>query len=166
MCEADDVVEGRREFHLEEYKALRAEVLSQSQKYTQTKFLLLAALGAIYSWSYSNLFSITGGQFCHRTDMRSTIAVVSVPPLICVLVMFEARYHRRFFLRVSKYIRKLEEYLGEPRLGWEGFRIQELTGVSAGRRDAKLLPLPFGDWACPGSVDSCELAFRPCEVTA
>jgi hypothetical protein len=59
MSGADDTEKTRRKFHLEEYKTLRAEILAQHTKYRQTKLLLLAALlAAVYSWIYTNLFSI------------------------------------------------------------------------------------------------------------
>jgi hypothetical protein len=71
-----------REFHLEEYKALRSEIIAQGAKYDQMKIILIGGLGALYSWMFSNLIVIGRQGSCIKLDMISTTVIFIIPVLI------------------------------------------------------------------------------------
>jgi hypothetical protein len=119
----------RRDFHLEEYKSLRAEKVAQGAKYNQMKWLLLAALGAIYSWNFLNLSTIEQGNICIKVNILVVYIMLTIPFLISIAIGFEAIYTINWFNKVGSYIAYLEKYLGRGDLGWENFGFKR-TGLN------------------------------------
>jgi hypothetical protein len=128
-----------RKFHLEEYKALRSEIIAQGAKYDQMKIILIGGLGALYSWMFSNLIVIDRQGSCIKLDMISTTVIVIIPVLVSSAVWLFAVFIIYGIEKAGAYIRRLKDYLGDPNLGWEKFAFErELVDSRASVKQIRL----------------------------
>lgn len=123
-----------REFHLEEYRSLRAEIIAQGSKYDQLKLILLGACGAIYSWIFSNMLGNISSTTCTKFDYMTMTVILMIPVFVCMAMGFIAFAYWEFFEKAGTYLRILEDYLGKSCLGWEGHAFRRTADDSKNRQ--------------------------------
>ena len=123
----------KHEFYLAEYRALREEIGSRLTARLQFTNWGLLALGAVYSYIFSNL------------DKPFLFFV----PVVCsffVVAFLACEY--RMIQDIAKYIRdELEPRLADPKTGWETHRSEAL-----GRSVFTWQPMPIWYAVCIGTT--------------
>lgn len=115
----------RQTFHLEEYKALRAEIVTETTRYNQMKFILIAALGASYSWIFTNLTGTEGGKLCLELQLTPLLLILSIPVFVVFMVSLEAFYQLFTLRHLESYLERIETYFDDDKtLGWHQLRRQ------------------------------------------
>lgn len=116
-----------KEFHTEEYKQIRSEVVTLVEKVDQYyKFIVLVPTG-VYSWLVATsmgthtLIPASSTTACLKIPLALAILAWLIPPVFvigCGLIL------RAFATRISQmgaYLMTLENALGARNLGWEKF---------------------------------------------
>ena len=103
------------QFHLEEYKSLRAEIAANIKAGFDAYLYALVSSGGIIAW-----------LIIHKTEIAEYGALgravaAGLPLFVTVLAAIITRFHVRNMVRVASYLQKLERRVGAPGLGWEGF---------------------------------------------
>lgn len=105
-----------QQFRIEEYKALRSEILYQIQNIDQIKFWIAAGMAAYYSFVAAKLLSVEN----NRIVLSGPIWVWAVPALLPPLGYFRLLAHEGQLNIFAEYIRTIEDlYPGLQ--GWEHF---------------------------------------------
>jgi hypothetical protein len=105
-----------QEFRIEEYKALRSEILYQIQDIDQIKFWIAAAMAAYYSFIAAKLVSVHDG----RLVLIGPVWIWGAPILLPAIGYLRLLAHMHQLGLFAEYIKKIEElYPGLP--GWEHF---------------------------------------------
>ena len=116
-----DAEEKNHEFRLEEYKALRSEILDQIKGGDNIKVLITGIWAAYYYFIFTNLSVMDNTPIV----LFGPWWVWAVPILIPALGLIRMWTHFKQMQIFSGYITRLEDnYLdttGEPRLGWEAY---------------------------------------------
>src|SRR4051794_13533031 len=127
----------RHDFHLEEYKALRSEVIAQGAKYDQAKLIALGGLGTLYAWIFSNLVILDKQVSCTKLDNLTTAMVLLIPLWLSWIIGKFGTYILYSFEKVGTYLRCLEVYSGETHLGWEKFSFLSIRLTHPRRRPGR-----------------------------
>jgi hypothetical protein len=104
--------ESQTDFHIEEYKSLRDEILLYTRREALVVFYVVLVNGGVLSWVLSSLNS--GSQF------NGPVVVGSLVPIFFTLVGW--RYYRvndNATERIAAYLLKLEDALAAKDYGWE-----------------------------------------------
>jgi len=109
---------GQLQYHLEEYKSLRAEIQANIKASFDAYLYALVSNGGIMAWLLT-----------HRSDLMAFSVVVQrfagvVPLMVTVLAAILTAFHLRNMARIAGYLTKLERRVGAAGLGWEGFHVQ------------------------------------------
>lgn len=109
---------GQLQFHLEEYKSLRAEIAANIKAGFDAYLYALVSNGGIMAWLLT-----------HRADLLTYDPVVQrfagmVPLLVTILAAILTSFHIRNMQRIAGYLTRLERRIGAADLGWEGFHIE------------------------------------------
>ncbi len=121
--------EDTKAFHLEEYKQVRAEVAGLLAKIDQFFRFAVLVPTAVYSWLLVNAVGVhnvtieskTIATLCLKFSLPIQWIAWMIPP---VFVFFCGLMSLAFAVRVSQfgiYLERLENGLGDNRLGWEKF---------------------------------------------
>ena len=121
--------EDTKAFHLEEYKQVRAEVVGLLAKIDQFFRFSVLVPTAVYSWLLVNAVGVhnvtieskTIATLCLKVSLPIQWIAWMIPP---VFVLFCGLMSIAFAVRVSQfgtYLERLENGLGDSRLGWEKF---------------------------------------------
>lgn len=131
-----------REFHSEEYKQIRSEVVSLVEKVDQYSKYSVLVPTAIYSWLVTaslgthtvHAAGAEVGELCLKLPFVMVVLAWLIPP---VFVLFCGIITRAFGHRIGQmgaYLLKLEDALGAPRpLGWEKFNAPLMPGLARAR---------------------------------
>lgn len=109
---------GQLQFHLEEYKSLRAEIAANIKAGFDAYLYALVSNGAIIAWLLT-----------HRADLMSYSLLVQrfaaiVPLMVTILAAILTGFHIRNMQRIAGYLTRLERRIGAADLGWEGYHIE------------------------------------------
>jgi hypothetical protein len=108
-----------QDFRLEEYKALRSEILYQIQTIDGIKFWIVAAMAVYYSFIIAKFAKIKRD----RVTLAGPVWIWLAPVLLPIFGYFRLSAHIRQLDIFAKYIRQIEDlYPGLP--GWEHFYAQ------------------------------------------
>jgi hypothetical protein len=110
------------QFHLEEYKTLRAEIASDDADIRRLERLCAAGCAAVWVWLFGGIDDAWPG-------------LAFVPVLIVFFGWLRATILYRGMLRIAEYIRHIEaQYACTPLVGWETF-------LNARRNESQLTTL-------------------------
>lgn len=130
-----------KEFHAEEYKQIRSEVVALLEKVDQYyKFIVLVPTG-IYSWLIATSMGTqvsaalpTSATACLKIPLALAILAWLIPPMFilgCGLIL------QAFATRISQmgvYLTMLENALGARNLGWEKFNLPLAPQLTKARK--------------------------------
>lgn len=102
-------------FHLEEYKALRAEILAQEKASIDVFLYAVVGSGAISAWLITQRTGLNGYGFI------AWKAATAIPLLVSVLAFYWSTIFNAIIATIARYHRVLEQRIGADGLGWEGF---------------------------------------------
>jgi hypothetical protein len=105
--------ENELRYHLEEYKSLRAEIAAPTRLLYDTFIWAALASGAITAWLLSN-----DTQVEKLGTVPSTVAGF-IPFVLSLLACLGFYHFNTVILSVARYLRKLEDFVAAPDLGWE-----------------------------------------------
>jgi amino acid transporter len=133
------------EFHMEEYRQIRSEVVALVEKVDKYfKFIVLVPTG-VYSWLVGTSMgtyisqTATSATACLKIPLALAILGWLIPPVFvigCGLIL------RAFASRISQmgaYLRTLEDALGDQVLGWEKFNERLAPKLTEARRTTWVL---------------------------
>jgi hypothetical protein len=112
-----------KEFHFEEYKQLREEVKSLLARIELLFRYSIIVSAVVYSWLALNTIGTVLIASKHHFCLKYPFALVVIGWLIpvvfvaCMAVMAKAAGIR--VTETGEYLAKLEQHLGESKLGWE-----------------------------------------------
>jgi len=110
------------EFHLEEFKSLREEILTKLKDRLEFNRWGLIGLAALYSYIFTH----------------PKFVLFLVPPIFCLIVIWHLLEEHKNVVRIAKYIKDdIERWLGAT-FGWENY-----LGVPGGKSLWKWSPLPL-----------------------
>jgi hypothetical protein len=103
------------QYHLEEYKALRAEVLAHEKSSVDVYLYAVVASGGIAAWLLT-----------HRTELLlygvyAVKGAAVIPFFVAVMAFSWSRVFNSIIGNVARYGREVEQRLAAPGLGWETF---------------------------------------------
>ncbi len=121
------------QFHLEEYKSLRAEIAANTKAAFDAYLYALVSNGGIAAWLLT-----------HRADLTAFPPLIqhvaaAVPLMVTLLALVLTMFHARNIALVAEYLQALEKRVAGSGLGWEGFvgaRADFVLGVKFPRRMA------------------------------
>ena len=115
------------QFHLEEFRQLRAEILLRSRIQIQLEAFTVVAVGLLF-W-----FLATNSQILRERPGAAQILAWWSPLLIVLAGYVWWRMYVRRNYRIATYVLKLEERFATQGLGWEHFLL-ETSKRHGGRR--------------------------------
>lgn len=119
------VTEDQLRFHLEEYKATRAEIAATIKTLYETFFGGALASGAIAAWLFTNYDKV--GQFSTVAQHGAWFIPFGVALIACL-----GFYHfNSIIMRVAAYNKKLEGALAAEGLGWERYQASDYPNSTA-----------------------------------
>ncbi len=106
------------QFHLEEYKSLRAEIAANIKAAFDAYLYALVSNGGIAAWLLT-----------HKTDIASygvlgRMTASGLPLFVTVLALILTQFHIRNMGHAAAYLQRLENRIGAAGLGWEGFHVE------------------------------------------
>jgi hypothetical protein len=93
------------QFRIEEYKALRAEILYQIQEIDKIKFWIAAAMAAYYSFVIAKFLLTKNG----RIVLTGPVLIWVAPLLLPILGFLRLQAHVDQLDIFARYIRKIED---------------------------------------------------------
>lgn len=105
-----------QQFRIEEYKALRSEILYQIQNIDQIKFWIAVAMAAYYSFIAAKFLSVKNS----RITLSGPIWIWAAPILLPPIGFLRLVAHMQQLGIFADYIKKIED-LYPNLLGWEHF---------------------------------------------
>lgn len=112
---APELTPNQLQFHLEEYRGLRAEITTSIRSQFEAYLYALVANGGIIAWLLANRAELEAYGF-----WGLKLAAL-VPLLVTVLAYCWTIFYGKHVQTVGGYLRKLEERIGAANLGWETF---------------------------------------------
>ena len=114
-----------RDFHFEEYKALRAEILAVMQRIHNYSFYGLLAIGASMAWIGNTASGIDELGWCVKLPptLVATAALLPISLLVLLIAFYGVAVIQ--LNQLAKYIKSIETRFGDPKLGWEHFLSHE-----------------------------------------
>lgn len=108
-------------FHLEEYKQLRAEVMTLLTRIEQLFRYSMIIAASIYAWLLVNSLGLDGAvtKSCLKLPLTLMIFGWVIPPLFIAGAGRMAYITNIRVAQMGKYLRTLEDALGVSSLGWE-----------------------------------------------
>jgi hypothetical protein len=107
----------RREFHIEEFKALREEIASNmSRSVAMLQYVLLGS-AAVYSFLVG--FGEKDGSYLEHVPRPGLYILWLTPFILCVMGALNHWSSVRYIQSVGRYLLKIENGIGLPSLGWE-----------------------------------------------
>ena len=106
------------EFHLEEYKILKAEIAELFKQVGDHASLALSVGGALAAWLVANSAAVRGSPLVWFLPVL-TSSVLGLLALSKFLRM----------MTKGRYLRKLEDALGSSEFGWEKFSGTDASGI-------------------------------------
>jgi hypothetical protein len=123
------------EFHLEEFKQLRDEVVSTMAKAEAMLQYAVLIAAAVFGWLVTQtLGQQNTGELCTKLPPRDLPLSLLVWWIPCIAVLVLGMIGGARFLRVKEagqYLRRIEDHLGAQRLGWEKFLASKRATVAA-----------------------------------
>lgn len=123
------------EFHMEEYRQLRAEVASLVARIETLLRYSLVASAAVYAWLVVQSVGLIdkAGQVypCLRLPENLLVYGWWIPPVFVVLAGFGAVVTRIRVAHMGVYLLKLEQEMGRSTLGWEEFLKKKAPTITA-----------------------------------
>lgn len=117
------VPEDNREFHLEEYKQLRSEVLSLLGRIELIFRSAIIGAAAIFSWMVSNSLGVGAdiSRVCLKLPPQLLLLGWLIAPIFVMCAGWMAFTISKRVKEIGGYLRELELALGCPSLGWEAY---------------------------------------------
>lgn len=116
MAEALDLTDGQRQLHMAEFAKLTGEVAELVKSNARAPIWAAVTSGAVYSWLITQ-----GHDATASFGFGSLKAGYFVPLLITAALAALARAQNQQIGRMGGYLKKLEDNLGDPSLGWEKY---------------------------------------------
>lgn len=112
---APELTPPQLQFHLEEYRGLRAEITATIRSQFEAYLYALVANGGIIAWLLANRAQLdTYGYWGLKL-------AALVPFLVTLLAYCWTLFYGKHIQTAGGYLRKLEERIGAANLGWETF---------------------------------------------
>lgn len=109
-----------REFHLEEYRQIRAEVLSLHSRTDLIFRGTLVAAAAVAAWIATSAVVSVNGEMCTRFVTHNFgTAMTWLPCAVLITAVVAGAANLARMKHFGSYLRKLEVALGDDALGWE-----------------------------------------------
>lgn len=127
-----------REFHAEEYKQIRSEVVAVVEKVDQYyKFIVLVPTG-VYSWLVATSMGTTAlcGSVtaCLKIPLALAILAWLIPPLFVIGCGLILKAFSTRITQMGEYLTILENSLGAHNLGWEKFNLPLAPELTRARK--------------------------------
>ena len=138
------------EFHLEEYKQIRAEVGALLARVENLFKYSLIVSATVYAWLMSQAVGLTDlNEVCLKLPASLLWPGWLIPPAFVLLssILAFATYIR--IIQMGEYLRKVEKRLAPHLLGWEQFFAKKLplvTGTTALVWLLLLAAVTYGTW--------------------
>jgi hypothetical protein len=118
-----------REFHLEEYKQIRAEAVGVMEKVDQYFKYTVLVPTAIYSWLLTSAMGVhnsaVGGTAAASACLKLPQVLIwiawLIPPVFVLACGLISLAYSTRIIYMGQYLLQLETALGAPILGWERF---------------------------------------------
>lgn len=109
------LTDAERQFHIEEYKSLRSEILQNAKAQSDLFVYTLLAVGGMLSWLLT-----------HKADLLAygpvlAKAAMFIPFLVTALAFFWVRHYNSIIIEIGKYNLSAERRIAAAELGWETF---------------------------------------------
>lgn len=131
MTRHGDQAEAMTAYHLEEYKAVREEIMFHLREIEQLSRVALVAVAAIYVWILSSFEPERGME-------RIAVAIWWLPSIVIAVSWKKTEDMIRRVRTLADYLEKFQEIFADPRLGgWETYARGEAKIVRRNRA---------GDW--------------------
>jgi hypothetical protein len=102
-------------FHIEEYKALRAEIMAQGKSTLDVYLYAVLASGGIAAWLLTHR-----AEILVYGDLAPKVAGL-IPLVLVALGFYWSRIFSGIIVTIGRYMRQLEDRLATSGLGWETF---------------------------------------------
>lgn len=122
------------EFHLEEYKCLRAEINNSIEKiFWMVKFVPVAS-AAMLAWLATNATRSLNEKICLSIPSNALDLLWAVPAILGVMGFLFSLFQMHHIFKIGDYLRFLEERYGydDPEFGWERRLNRRGKGALAG----------------------------------
>ena len=111
-----------RNFHLKEFELLRAEVAVLLTRIENLFKYSCVAAATVFAWLLTNSLSLTkAGAPCLSTPAELVRLAWLIPPFFTYAALFVAFVNNIRVQKMGKYLRNVEDALGDTKLGWEKF---------------------------------------------
>lgn len=105
-------------FHLEEYKAMRSEIVARASRIdTITTYI---TIGNYFYFGWLITYALNG----HNLGSGFLIIAAWIPLVITTLVWANVAWRRHGVSRIAEYVRKIEDAFALKGLGWEHFLVE------------------------------------------
>ena len=130
-----------KEFHTEEYKQIRSEVVGLVEKVDQYfRYTVLVPTGA-YSWLIATSFGThslpvtpTIGTSCLKVPLALAILAWLIPPLFVLACGLIVQAFGTRISQMGEYLLQLENALGAQNLGWEKYNFLLAPDLTKSRK--------------------------------
>ena len=111
-----------RGFHTEEYKQLRTEVTGLLARIELLFRYSIVVVATVFAWLLTNSMGLTEIQStCIKLPKALLYFGWLIPPAFVICAGLMAKTTNNRVTQIGKYLRTLEDALGEPTLGWEKY---------------------------------------------
>jgi hypothetical protein len=122
------------QFHMEEYKSLRAEIAMCIKAQFDAFLYALVSNGGIMAWLLTHRDDLAAYGFWEQKF------IALVPVLVTALALLWTFYYTKNIQRLSAYIRLIERRAGAPGLGWDNF-LSDMPDTTFGLRVPRRMAL-------------------------
>jgi len=119
----DRAISGEQhEFHMEEYRQIRAECMATLSRIETLFRYSLIVLATVFSWLMVNSLGVSEQSVavaCLKQPKVRLLFAWMIPPLFIGFAGLMARLTRKRVIDMGRYLGRLENLLGVPTYGWE-----------------------------------------------
>jgi hypothetical protein len=112
--EADRDRKERVAFHMEEFKALKAEMLEDTKVFNSNYLYAVASSGGIVAWLLGS-----SGPKCGPWTRAETFSICCLPLFVSALLFLQSLGARNRTTQKGLYLSELEKLFSLPNLGWQ-----------------------------------------------
>jgi hypothetical protein len=110
------------EFHLEEWKSLRAAIAAMNHRLSNLETGGIVAIGAYYAWFVQYMAKAS-------LDFSSSMVLVFIPIISTLIIVYRVFVIQKSIDHASEYIQRIESNFAVPPLeGWETYFMEAYYG--------------------------------------
>lgn len=125
---------GAREFHLEEYRQLRSEVVGLLARIEMLLRSAMVVAATVFGWLVVHSLGVTEDSppvTCLKLPRELLWFAWLIPPAFVLCTGLMARVAHRRITEMGTYLRRLEQALGHSTLGWEAYVSQQRSVLTS-----------------------------------